>query len=182
MTNDLAAPADLTHLPGAPFTDAEVDAAVASVREAAGWHIAPVRAETATLDVTCYDRWLRLPTRQLVSVTAVRNADTAEVVDPASYRVSRKLAQVKRDRYWPSGYEAIEVDMTHGYAETPADLFPVIAEAANLARRDQSIRSVQIDDFQQQFFAGGSAAATGTSQTLARYSLTGSALYGLGIA
>lgn len=184
MANDFGLTPDaLAHLPGAPFTQADIDAAVADVRAAAEWHIFPQRAETVLLDVVSAERRLRLPTRKLVSVDAVRNADAGAVIDPTGYRVSVKFAQVKRNGgYWPSGFGAVEVDMTHGYSELPLDLLPVVAESVNLTRRDQSIRSVRIDDFQQSFGATSTPGPIGVYETLARYSLRGQPLYGLGIA
>lgn len=181
MSNDLLTPDDLIGLPGAPFNPDEVDNAVADVRGAARWHIAPQKTETVTLDVVCGERRLRLPTRQLVSVTAVRDTDTAAVIDPTTYRVSKTIGQVaKKSGYWPAGLARIEVDMVHGYAACPLDLIAVVAEAARLARREQSVRSVQIDDFQQQF--GTTATGElGTDETLLRYSLLGDPLR-LGIA
>lgn len=152
MSNDLVPDlSDMDHLPGAPFTDTQLDGAVAAVRLAAGWHIAPQRTETIALDVNWPTRWLALPTRKLVSVTEVRDADTGEVVDPVHYRVSHDLATLRLRYSWPVGYEAVEVDLVHGYDECPPELLPVIAGAVTQQGRDQTIRQVQIDDFQQSF-------------------------------
>lgn len=176
-------PEELSHLPGAPFSAAEVDGAVAEVRGAADWHIAPLKAETIKLDVARYERRLRLPTRRLVSVSAVRNADTGAVIAASTYRVSLDNAQIiRRSGYWPSGAQAVEVDVTHGHMEPPLDLLAVIAEAANMARRGQTLRSVQIDDFQQSFATGPAGGPLSVAEALARHSLTGNPLYGLGIA
>lgn len=180
MTNDLASPEDLAGLPGAPFTDEQVDAAVAAVRRAAQWHIAPEQEDTVTLDVECRESFLRLPTRHLVSVEEIRDLDATEIIDPDDYRVSLNLGQVKRGAaYWPSGYAAVEVDITHGYEETPPDLFAIIASAIGLVGRDAAVRGVRIDDFSAQF------ASEATIQTLkvmlGDYALE-TALMGLGIA
>jgi hypothetical protein len=182
--NDIVNPDALSHLPGAPFSDVEVDGAVADVRGAAGWHIAPVKTETVTLDVAHGEPRLRLPTRKLIAVSAIRDNDTSAVISASTYRVSLALGQVKRrSSCWPSGFGRISVDITHGYISCPDDLLAVVAEAANLARRGQSLRSIQIDDFQQSFgdtaVAGG---AIGVTEALNRYSLWGQPLYGLGIA
>lgn len=158
MANDMVTPQDLEHLPGAPFTDDEVDAAVAAVRLAAGWHIAPELTETITLDVTAYDSWLRLPTLKLVSVDAVRDTDDDSVFDAAKYRVSHRLAQVrKRTGYWPHGYERIEVDITHGFDAAPLELLSVIAEAASTARRDQSVTQEAMGPFSMSIGTGGAS-------------------------
>lgn len=178
MSNDLIDPTDLGHLPGAPFSEEECDGAVADLRGAAGWHIAPVKTETVTLDVASGESRLRLPTRKLVAVTAIRDADTDAVIAATTYRASLTLGQVKRrSGCWPAGFARIEVDMQHGYTTCPPDLFAVIAEAAALARRGQSIRSVQIDDFLQSFGSTTpNADLMGVDATLARYALAGDPL------
>jgi hypothetical protein len=182
MTNDLVTPDHLSYLPGAPFSDEEVDAAAAMVRAAAQWHIAPVRNETIILDVIRYDRWLRLPTRQLISVSEIRNADTGEVLDPASYRISREKAQIKRRTWWPTGYEAVEVDIQHGYANCPPDLYAVIAQACTMARRDPTVTSVSIDDYSTSYAAAAAPGVAALTAILGDYALTNTVAYGFGIA
>lgn len=178
MANDLASPSDLVGLSGAPFTDAEVDAAVGDVRRAAGWHIAPEQTDTIQLDVTCYERFLRLPTRKLVAVVEIRKTTDASVIAATTYQTSRKLATVKRtSTVWPEGYEAVEVDMTHGYTETPDDVLSVIAQAAVMARRDPTVREVSIDDFSTAYREG----TTTLQRLLGDYSIDNT-LYGIGIA
>lgn len=157
MVNDLVNPAEMSYLPGAPFTDEQVTGAVATVRLAAGWHIAPLRTETVVLDVNWPTRWLALPTRKLVSVVEVRDVDTGEVVDPAHYKVSLGLATLRLTHSWPVGFGAVEVDMTHGYEECPPELLSVIAGAVTQQGRDQTVRQVQVDDFSQSFVTGTAA-------------------------
>lgn len=135
MANDMVTPDDLSGLPGAPFTDAEVDAAVQTVRNVAGWHIAPEAEDTVTLDVVRGETVLRLPTRKLVSIQEIRDVDTSTAIDPSRYRVSASFGQVRRKYgFWPCGYGRVEVDMTHGYAEPPADLLALLGRAVLLAR------------------------------------------------
>ena len=179
MSNDLASVADLTGFPGGPFTEAQVDAAVQAVRNAARWHIAPAKTETIVLDVVCGETRLRLPTRKLASVDAIRNADTDEVILADTYRVSHALAQVKRSVGWPDGFEAVEVDLTHGYASTPADVLSVIATAVSLARRDPTVQQVRLDDFSTSYRTDAMTNALRT--LLGDYALDDS-LYGLGVA
>lgn len=161
MSNTLIDPSDLVGFPGAPFSDAEVDAAAAAIRGAAGWHIAPVEVETSVpLDVAPAEPVLRLPTRKLVSVEAVRDADSATLIAATSYRVSRARGRVRRTGgYWPSGYERVEVDFTHGYDDLPLDLLPIVAQVALLARRDSTIQSVRVDDASVSFLTAGTATA-----------------------
>lgn len=191
MTNDLGLyPESMAHLPGAPFTQEQVDAALAALRTAAGWHIAPTRTETIEVDVRPGWAHIQLPTVHLVSVNEVRDADTAEVIPATEYRVSRKLCTIKRDRgqflgAWTSGYQTMAVDFTHGHAEFPPELLQVLADAANLAARDQTVRQMSVDDFSQSFGPSSSMTSNplGNSAILSAYSLYGSrSLYGFGIA
>jgi hypothetical protein len=177
----LAEPSDLAYLPGAPFSEEEVTAASAAVRTAARWHIAPVVTETVSLDVVPHDRWLRLPTGKLTQVTAIHDADTDELVASATYRVSRNLAQVKRSEPWPCGYERVEVTMVHGYESTPVDLFPVIAQAITLGRRDPTVQATSIDDYSVTYTKGGPATSALVG-LLGSYALDDAALYGMGLA
>lgn len=186
MVNDLGLlPEDMAHLPGAPFTQEQVDAALAALRLAAGWHIAPVRTEVVEFDIRPCWRHIQLPTLELVSVNSVTDVDTSDVVPATEYRVSHKLCTIKRDRAWTYGYETVAVDFTHGYAELPAELIQVLGDAANMASRDQGIKSVSIDDFSQSFGTAASMTSNplGNSSILSNYSLSGGrSLYGLGIA
>lgn len=166
---------DLTHLLGAPFTDDEVDAAVATVRSAVEWHISPERSETVTLDVQCGTTVLRLPTRRLVSVEEIRDVDTDTAISASTYRVSAALGQVaKKGGWWPAGYGRLTVEFTHGYSEVPADLFPLLAESVRTNRRDQSVKTLESLDFQEGFGAGGASLTSnpiGTGGVLERYRL-----------
>jgi len=176
MSNDLVDAGDLAHLPGAPFSEWEVDAAVASVRAAAGWHIAPSQEDTVTLDVQCYESLLRLPTRALTTVTEIRDTDAADVIAATGYRVSTALGQViRKSGYWPAGYGRIEVDMTHGFASVPLDLLAVIAEAATIHRREGSMVTQSAGPFQVTYgdvgYSIGGVNPLSKDSVLARYSL-----------
>lgn len=166
MTNDLAGPTDLAHLPGAPFTDAEVDAAVGALRDALGWHVAPERADTAVpFDVQPYEDTLRLVTRKLVSVQAVRRTSTSDPTGTpiTNYQISRRQGIVRRrGSYWPCGLEAVEVDFTHGYPECPPELLAILGQLAVAGRRDKSVRQVSIDDGSMSFGSGSAEFLLGT--------------------
>lgn len=145
MANDLVKPADLASFPGAPFDDAVVDAAVADLRNALGWHVAPVRTETITLD---HDggRDLILPSRKVIDVTAVRDMTGTTPTAITGYRISAAGYLVG---YWPCGPSAVEVDLDHGYTGTPDDVIAAVASLCAQLRSDSTVRAVQIDDFQQ---------------------------------
>ncbi|ORB93958.1 hypothetical protein LAUMK4_05836 [Mycobacterium persicum] len=168
-------PADLAHLAGAPFTQAEINGAVTTVRNAAKWHIAPEITSIVVLDVVCMEPLLRLPTRYLVEVSEVRDLDTDTVIAATRYRVSRAFGQIRyRCGYWPSGYERVQVEFDHGYETVPADLLPVIAEAALLQRRDQTAKTQTAGPYSTAFdisLAGGSVNPMSTGAVLERYRL-----------
>lgn len=168
MANDMVSPDDVAYLPGAPFTEAEVDAAVAELRTEAGWHIAPVHVDTGiALDVVCWEPTLRLPTRKLVSLDEVRNADSGAVIAASRYRVSHGFCRVRlKCGFWPDGYEAVEVDMTHGFEEAPKDLLPVVAELIREQRRDGAVQTVRVDDASVTY--GGSSTSSPTVGYLSR--------------
>ena len=143
MSNDLCSPADLAYLPGNPFSEAEVDAAVTALQGAFGWHIAPEEEVTQQFTVQPMTRVLYLPTKHLVSVDAVRvDGVTLAATD---YGVVQDVAKVvKISGWWPTGYDNIEVDYTHGFEECPKDMLMVIAEAAAIGRRDQAIQPYRL--------------------------------------
>lgn len=138
MSNDLLAPEQLADYPGAPFADSVVDAVVARLRREAGWHIAPSRVETVTVDGSD-TRLLVLPTLELTDVTEVR--DITILASPAvvpDWRAAR-AGMLRRHHGWPCGFLAVAADITHGYDECPADLLPVIATLCTLAIADGEV-------------------------------------------
>jgi hypothetical protein len=168
MSNTLVEPGQLSGLPGSPFTDLEVDMAVATLRADVGWHIAPEEESTVELDVTPGDPVLRLPTRRLVSVEEVRDNDTDAVIEASRYRVSRERGRIRRKSgCWPSGYARVAVDFTHGHTGCPDDLLGIVAHYARAARRDLSVQSVRVDDGSVSYMSG--AAGELPPDALARY-------------
>ena len=139
MANTLVDPADLADYPGAPFSQAIVDSAVAALRSDCGWHIAPVLTETVTADGSD-TTLLFLPTLRLVSVSAVRDVTRTAPVTLTGWRKAGP-GMLTRDFGWPCGYEAIEVDLVHGYEETPAELLPAVAFYCQTQRLDQNVSS-----------------------------------------
>lgn len=165
---------------GGPFTEDEIDAAVAVVRAAVGWHIAPEVDDTLCLDVLPYQRLIRLPTKALSTVDEIRDMTTDDsggtVIDPADYSVSTATAKIAKRAYsyWPHGYGAVEVDLHHGYTETPKDLYAVIAEAASLSRRDQTGASYSAGPYSVSFnpaAIAGPGSPLSSASTLNRYLL-----------
>jgi hypothetical protein len=129
----LVVAADLDDFPGAPFADSVVQSAGETVRAEAGWHIAPEVTETLTVD-SDGGRHLLLPTLRLVDVTEIRDVtgNTPRVL--TNWRQSGK-GILYREGGWPAGLSALEVDLTHGYAECPSALLPAVAAYAQSIKR-----------------------------------------------
>lgn len=88
--------------------------ASAAVRRYCGWHIAPPRTETVTLDGNG-GRVIALNTLHMTDVTEVKA--NGVVVPSDSYDWSALGNIELRGGQWPRRYRAIEVTLTHGYDE-----------------------------------------------------------------
>lgn len=125
---------DLSSFQGAPFADAVVRAAEASIRRDCNWHIAPVVTET--VKVKCRNPWfLVLKTLRIVSVTSVTGDDSVAVTgftveDPATL-----CPPV--NSWWVVG-RTYTVVLSHGYDSAP-DLLPVVASRCQRQVQDSSL-------------------------------------------
>lgn len=133
----LAQADDLVDFPGAPFPQSVVTAAGEAVRAAAGWHIAPAVTETLRID-SDGATLLLLPTGRLTAVAEVRDVtgDAPSII--TGWRVSHRLGGLHRGTGWPCGFEAVEVDVVHGYTECPPDLLKIVAAEAGRRVAQQS--------------------------------------------
>lgn len=160
-------PSDLDDFPGAPFPTSLVEAAEASIRAEAGWHIAPVVTETLTLD-TDGGTFLRLPSLRVVSVDSVVDADAAALGD---YTLSR-LGTLYRRRGWPWGFGGVAVTLTHGFDAMPAELVPVVVDRCRrLLAGDATQRTESVGPFTLSETFRGEGGATAVGGALARYRL-----------
>jgi hypothetical protein len=125
MSNDLVHPSELDGFPGGPFSKEVVASAVADLRDILGWHVAPRRTETITLDNEGGGTEIVLPSRKVVSVDEVRDVSGTTPTIMTGWRLSQ--AQTLTRGCWPIGASVLEVDLTHGHASVPADLLPVLA-------------------------------------------------------
>lgn len=167
MANDMATPTELAGYVGAPFTDAQVDAAVLSLQNLLGWHLAPVATETITFD---HDggRTLILPSRKVVTVDEVRDVSGDTPQEITGYRLSPAGFLTG---WWPCGTAVLEVDLTHGYDATPADVFPAIAALAAQLNADGTVRQVSIDDFATTFRSDITRGGGAVSNVISFYGL-----------
>ena len=158
MTNTLVDPPDLAAYPGAPFPQSVVDAAVANLRGDVDWHIAPEVTETITVDGSP-DDLLVLPTLRIVTVTAVRDVSGTTPVTLTGWRVNKKAGLLQREEGWPEGFEALEVDLTHGYTNTPAELLPAVAYYCQRQAVDASLSSDSLGAWSESYGSPASSTA-----------------------
>jgi hypothetical protein len=129
----MVSPVQLLAFPGAPFAPELVEAAEASVRSDAGWHIAPVVTETVT--VRSVGREVVLPSLNVVSVTAVNGRASGWELLPGGIlrwaHIGLVLA-VNAPAYSYSSGSVVQVTLTHGFEACPADLLPVVAARAQM--------------------------------------------------
>jgi hypothetical protein len=166
----LVLPSDLEGFPGAPFADALVAAASASVRADAGWHIAPVIEDTVTLDSDggCS---LMLPSLHVVEVLGV-----SDVIDPDNPVVlsgwrNNAAGVLQRTAGFPAGLAVIEVDLTHGYDECPPELLPVVAERCQAAGVNRTVSQEQSGQEMVSYIGGGPAPGSRMPRALRHYKL-----------
>lgn len=158
MSNTLVDPPDLADYPGAPFAGSVVDAAVANLRSDVGWHIAPEVTETLTVDGSP-DQTLILPTLRIVSVSAVRDVSGDTPVALTGWKMSARSGMLWRSEGWPNGFGAVEVDLTHGYTDTPAELLPVVAWYCRQQQVDSALSSETLGSWSESY-RGPAAAAS----------------------
>lgn len=128
---------DLADFPGAPFKDSTVKAAAGQVRRICGWHIAPSLTQSLTLD---HDgsSVLYLPSLRVTDVASVRDLTGSTPREISNWRWS---GAGMIEGSFPGGFRAVEVTLTHGYAECPDDLLPVLASRTQRRAMQESLGS-----------------------------------------
>jgi hypothetical protein len=168
MQNDLVSALDLAGLPGGPFDDTVIDSAVAQLRARAGWHIAPVRTETISVN-SWGNADLPLPSMRVLSVSAVRLGAvtyTGFTVTPFS---------LYRPGGWPVG--TLSVDLTHGYDECPPELLGLVAgyvSTATSAAQASTVSRITVGSVSTDFrdpSGGGGASGLLSDPVLDRYTI-----------
>lgn len=108
-----------------------LDGAAAAVIEYCGWHIAPVRTETVTVDGSG-TRIQPLPTLNLVSLETI--TERGRTLDPAWIDWSANgLLEKRSGGVWTARRRGVTAEMTHGYATTPGWLVTLICALAGRA-------------------------------------------------
>ena len=106
--------------PALPTTDTPVDwdaAALRSIRDFCGWHVAPVISETITLDGSGA-RALLVPSNRVLSLEDVTEDGAA--VDPDTIQVSPHGVLRKRDGLWTDALGGVTVTLKHGHEQFDA--------------------------------------------------------------
>jgi hypothetical protein len=171
---DLATTADLDDR-GITYADVPNEVATllreasTMVRDAAG---VPILQTTSTVTLAGFrqDHWLTLPGPPIRSAAAV-TIDGTSVTDwrLADGRLWRACGWSTDD-----GPAEVEVTMTHGLAEVPADIVGLVCsmvaagikavraddEGTGLAARDPSLQAFRLDDYSETYATGADAAAT----------------------
>ena len=142
---DFVTPEGLLGLPGSTFPAPAVAAAVARIRREAGWHIAP--SVTETIDI---DSWggneLVLPSLYVTDVASVAiwgpsGLGPSLALGEEVRWSQRGLLWLPRGGTWPVGRGKVQVTLTHGYPEAPADLKLLTASATTRPIASESISS-----------------------------------------
>lgn len=135
-------------------------AACAAVRDYCEWHVAPSVTEEVTMDGSGASVQI-LPTLRLTALISITNDGTA-VTDPewSSHGIVRGC--------WTCKFRGVVANMTHGYADCPADVLTVVSEMVATSGRG-GVSSVTNGTHQVQF----DAASFNSQQraTLDRYRL-----------
>jgi hypothetical protein len=164
--------ADLADFPGAPFSDSVLLSVVAELERVLGWHVAPSRDETLTVDGPSAGDLKRmvLPSRYVTVVTEVRDVSGDTPVVITGWRLTSAREGVL---YHPSGWGQgqYEVDVTHGYELTPPDLLPQAVRLYAMIQRDPSVVSESAGPFSVTL----RSSAAGGSGTLWAYAVHGAA-------
>lgn len=157
---------DLSDYPGAPFTTAVVESAAESVRDEAGWHIAPEVTETLTV-VSKGGTALLIPSLRY-TITAVRDVTDPAAPEAITNYVDRGAGILHRSYGWATDHK-YEVVLTHGYATCPPALKPVIAHRAQAAKMPGG--SVSLGSLSTGFSNPADARTEQDAAIIARYSL-----------
>lgn len=145
-------------------TDEErLEQAEADVRDYCGWHIAPNRDETITVDGSG-GRILDLPSLHVTAVASVTEDGT--LLEPTSY-VWRDWGVIERvGCAWGTG--KVEVELSHGYTPVPPNITAVVQAIASRAiGASATVSREQVGQVSRSYLADGLSA--GQIATLDHY-------------
>lgn len=161
----------------AEFRDGDPDAIVrqvqAAIRRYCGWHIAPSLTETILVDGSG-SRHMWLPTLHLTELVEVKSSGEVMDADLIDWSASGYLES--RCGRFSSRPRGVEVTLTHGYDDSPADLVGVAVGIADRSRstggaRREAAGAVSIDFATFNGVAGSIALLQHEIDLLAQYKL-----------
>lgn len=105
-------------------TERLLGVALATARRYAGWHVSPVILGDEVILDGPDSRILWLPTKKLVELNSIEEDEVVLVLTTLRWSATLPDSQVrvrkKSDGFWSCNYQAITVDMDHGYTEEEA--------------------------------------------------------------
>lgn len=142
-------------------------AAVSALRQACGWHVAPVVTSTARVRVE--GGAIVLPSLRVTRVVEVKWR--GEVIDPACYELMPEPVIHLRGRYLSREPVVVEVIFEHGYDEMPGELLSLLGAAASRGSAGSLVTQVGQVKFGGSGILPGAAEAMAAAPALARYRL-----------
>jgi len=141
---DLIQASDIAGYPGAPYAANVLTGAGEAIRAECGWHIAPSRTETLTVEAESA-KYLFLPTLALTAVSEIRDMtyDAPQVVTGYTFKANGIITRTFAGVGFVVGH-TYEVDVTHGFASVPSDLLSVASSIARSAAGERVAQSKQL--------------------------------------
>lgn len=143
-------------------------AALSALRQACGWHVAPVTASTARVRVE--GGVIVLPSLRVTRVVEVKIR--GQVIDPSRYELMPEPVIHLRGRSPSWGPPVVaEVTFEHGYDDMPDELMSLLGAAASRGSAGSLVTQVGQVKFGGSGILPGAAEAMAASPALARYRL-----------
>lgn len=142
-------------------------AAVSALRQACGWHVAPVVMSTARVRVE--GGVIVLPSLRVTRVVEVKWR--GEVIDPARYELMPEPVVYLRGHSLSREPVVVEVTFEHGYDEMPGELVSLLGAAASRGSAGSLVTQVGQVKFGGSGILPGAAEAMAAAPALARYRL-----------
>lgn len=143
-------------------------AAVSALRQACGWHVAPVVTSTARVRVE--GGVIVLPSLRVTRVVEVKIR--GQVIDPSRYELMPEPVIYLRGRHSSWGAPVVvEVTFEHGYDDMPSELLSLLGAAASRGSAGSLVTQVGQVKFGGSGILPGAAEAMAAAPALARYRL-----------
>ena len=142
-------------------------AAVSALRQACGWHVAPVVTSTARVRVE--GGVIVLPSLRVTRVVEVKWR--GEVIDPSCYELMPEPVIYLRGHSLSREPVVVEVAFEHGYDDMPGELVSLLGAAASRGSAGSLVTQVGQVKFGGSGILPGAAEAMAAAPALARYRL-----------